>query len=189
MTDKTKTETLQSYLPLYLGQTTVIRNHGGIIEKGILVGVTKSEVEPDKTISIIDVGADNFLEWYVEETIPVLRPLSSMTEEEAKVVTEIATRFSGRTEWRMDKVIPMGQSVIIQAYHKTVSEKFGTQEYVENIHLSDGIWVNDFHRELQHHTNGFELTQHLLSKGFDIFNLHSKGLCLYTLKEYEKHQS
>lgn len=76
---------LQDYIHLYIG-CDVQRDHGGIIEHGKLVGVSASEVEPGKTVTIINVGLDHFHEWYVEETVLILRPLSDITEEEQDYV-------------------------------------------------------------------------------------------------------
>jgi hypothetical protein len=70
---------IADYLPHYIGQKVQFIAD----EIGILKGFCESEVEHDKTIAIIDVGSDRFIEWYAEEVKLILRPLSSMTEEEA----------------------------------------------------------------------------------------------------------
>lgn len=81
---------IKDYIHLYIG-CNVSREHKAersekFSEYGKLVGISASEVEPGRIVAIIDVGLDHQHEWYVEETILNLRPLSSMTEEE---VTEM----------------------------------------------------------------------------------------------------
>lgn len=66
---------IKDYLHFYIGCDL---SNG--IEVGKLVGVTESEYEHGKTIALIDFGADNFIEWYVEDCKPILRKLSDMTE-------------------------------------------------------------------------------------------------------------
>lgn len=85
---------LKDYLHLYLGcQIRHYKNED--IASGVLVGVTQSEVEPDKWIAIIDVGGDVFMELYVEETVLRLRPLSSITDEERVQRGREVTRYGG----------------------------------------------------------------------------------------------
>jgi hypothetical protein len=79
---------IKDYLHLYLG-CDVCREHKEsrskkFFEYAKLVGVSMSEIEKDKHVAILEVGLDHFHEWYVEETILILRPLSDMTEEEEK---------------------------------------------------------------------------------------------------------
>lgn len=71
---------IKDYIHHYIGQK-VSRDHNGIIEYAKLVGVSQSEIERDRYVSVIDVDIDHFHEWYIEETILCLRPLSDMTEE------------------------------------------------------------------------------------------------------------
>jgi hypothetical protein len=80
---------IKDYLHLYLG-CDVCREHKEsrskkFFEYAKLVGISMSEVEKDKHVAILEVGLDHFHEWYVEETILVLRPLSDMTEEESSL--------------------------------------------------------------------------------------------------------
>jgi hypothetical protein len=79
---------IKEYIHHYLG-CEVAREHKDdrselFFEYGKLVGVSQSEIEPERSVAIIDVGLDHQHEWYVEETKPILRKLSSMTEEELK---------------------------------------------------------------------------------------------------------
>jgi hypothetical protein len=121
-------------LHFYLGQQVCRVHSDGELELAKMVGVTASEVEEGKTVSILDVGIkDVFHEWYVEETKLILRPLSSMTEEELNECN-----------------IDLGQILLAQ-FPKDAGLKFFT--------------ANQF--------------AYLLSKGFDIFNLHESGECLY----------
>lgn len=77
--EKTKHSEVIPY-HLYLG--CEVKYH--FEERGILVGVSASEYEKGKTIAIINVGIDDFQEWYIEETTLVLRKLDSMTEEDCR---------------------------------------------------------------------------------------------------------
>src|SRR5688572_8108853 len=70
---------IDQYLHFYLGCDIKMP-----LEQGKLVGITESEYERGKTICIIDIGSPVILEWYIEEVKPILRKLSSMTEEEWK---------------------------------------------------------------------------------------------------------
>lgn len=79
----------QDYIYLYLGCDV---SNG--IEVGKLVGVTESEYERGKTISLIDFGADSFIEWYAEETKPILRKLSEMTEEESAAMRKLFSEMA-----------------------------------------------------------------------------------------------
>ena len=71
---------IKDYLHLYIG-CEVTKDHGeGVIEKGTLVGVCKSEVEPDRTIVIVDRNGYEFVEWYIEEAKPSLWVTAKMTQ-------------------------------------------------------------------------------------------------------------
>lgn len=77
---------LSDVIHLYLG-CEVRKYYDNLdYEVATLVGVTVSEVEPKRLICIVspDLEEENpvFQEWYVKETKPELRRLSSMTEEE-----------------------------------------------------------------------------------------------------------
>lgn len=81
---------IKDYLHLYLG-CDVAREHSEsrskkFFEHAKLIGITASEVEKGKTVAILEVGLDHFHEWYVEETKPILRPLSDMTNEERVIL-------------------------------------------------------------------------------------------------------
>lgn len=78
---------MKDYIHLYIGCKVVSDRvyH--------LVGVTKSEVEPGKWLAICDPDpedlADSFLELYAEEIKLILRPLSSMKDEEQRVYGQL----------------------------------------------------------------------------------------------------
>lgn len=82
-----KTE-LKDFLPLYIAQEVQRRgNLAGDYEVAKLVGFCKSEVEEGKLIAQVDTGDEEehyYHEWYVEEVILFLRPLSNMKEEEGR---------------------------------------------------------------------------------------------------------
>jgi hypothetical protein len=153
---------IKDYIHLYIG-CKVSREHKAdrsekFSEYGKLVGVSASEVEPGRIVAIIDVGLDHQHEWYVEETILNLRPLSSMTEEEQielyNLIWPNDTRFTdnGKLEhinWMLD--LP-GEF----APHEDI------QLRVEVIGIIKRAIV----------------IKHLLSKGFDLFNLIENNLAI-----------
>lgn len=85
---------IKDYLHLYLGCDLFITdaedNSLSYVVK--FLGITESEVEPGRTIVIAD---NEFEELYIEHVKPVLRKLSSMTEEEA---TQILSKLLGSTD-------------------------------------------------------------------------------------------
>lgn len=76
-----KDKDIKDYLHFYIGCECVTLIDDDFVEVGILKGVTESEVTPSKMIAITGNGFD---EWFVEDIKPILRPLSSMTEEEKR---------------------------------------------------------------------------------------------------------
>jgi hypothetical protein len=153
---------IKDHLHLYLG-CDVAREHvesrsKKFFEYGRLVGASNSEVEKGKTVAIIDVGLDHFHEWYIEETKPILRPLSDMTEQEA---WEFVGGKSDHLydDLKIDKIDKTGISIsyVINA---------GDEGSFPQSHKFDFFAL------------GPEQFKHLLSRGFDLFNLIPEGLAI-----------
>lgn len=123
-------EKIDQYLPLYLGQKVKITD-GRIVT---LTGVYTKAV-PYYDCNIVQVYHDDQINWLESDEVKlILRPISSMTEEEKL------------------ELYGMG---------------FTCNNGMQILHPTE--W------------NAFKPTQFqwLLSKGFDIFGLKEKGLCLY----------
>lgn len=108
-----------------------------------------------KSPAIVDGGRTKLTAYHIEfqdeGTIkPILRPLSEMTEQDGK---EIAMLYFKDCD--VSKV------------------KFEITKY------SNNPAVQYCDARLTFHENTPEVTRYLLSKHFDIFNLHESGLCLY----------
>lgn len=155
---------IKDYLPFYIG-CEVAREHDKsrsekFCEYGKLVGISESEIERGKTVAILDVGIDHFHEWYVEETKPILRPLSSMTEEEAKEV--VKRRSPAGSVKSLDRLVinHIDSTSITWSFLSVPNiprwERFGE--------LSPDQFI------------------YLLSKGFDLFNLIPENLAIEKTK-------
>lgn len=116
--------TLQSYLPLYLGQKVKCLDDNRVRK---LVGLNANHDEKIVYFVTIDNRSKKHftLGYFINEFQLILRPLSSMTEEE-------------KTEYNHRK------------------QRKG---YMAQVHADNTLW--------------------LLSKGFDIFSLREKNLCIY----------
>lgn len=83
---------IKDYLHLYIGCEVMIETNGEEGFKAVLKGVCESEVEPGKTIAIIDNSYDEgyaFHEFFIEDAKPLLRPLSEMTVNEGRELDNI----------------------------------------------------------------------------------------------------
>lgn len=153
---------LKEVLPFYIG-CQVSREHietrsKKFYERGKLVGVSESEVEYNKVVAIIEVGLDHFHEWYAEETIPHLRRLSSMTEEEGN---EIYFRYFGKRtteDWTGDTGSAYFRPKQIQA------SKAHALRIIEGQDYSTGDFMTVV-----------SIVPYMLSKGFDLFSLIDSG--------------
>ncbi len=157
---------IEDYLHLYIGQT-VARDHNGLVEYAYLAGVCKSEVEKYKWVSVLDVGIDHFHEWYVEETKPILRPLSDMTEDEMRELYKIMGEPSNtfcypvtHVKWgsRIEGYQPNIIDVRYEGSHGGGGGSGHYQILLNRIDSKSFLW--------------------LLSKGFDLFGLIESGLAI-----------
>jgi hypothetical protein len=149
---------IKDYIHLYIG-CKVSREHKAdrsekFSEYGKLVGVSASEVEPGRIVAIIDVGLDHQHEWYVEETILNLRPLSSMTEEEAMEAILLMDTIAQSDKPRI-KILKLN-----------------------NINIPFWLGENKIARYVSFNDLNPKQFQYLLSKGFDLFNLIENNLAI-----------
>lgn len=138
-------------LALYLGCEFIWNQFPDVKYK--MDGIYQSEVEPDKTI----VSAQpNRQEFYHDEIKLILRPLSSMTEEEGK---EYAGLFFEDYNPELTKFYNFGHCISIRYY-----DAF--------LHLPDEYTPKQF--------------LWLLSKGFDLFGLIEKGEAIDSTLKHDK---
>jgi hypothetical protein len=176
---KSSLDKIRDILHLYLG-CQVCREHKEdrsekFFEYAKLVGVSQSEIEADKSVAILDVGLDHFHEWYVEETKPILRQLSSMTEEEG--VELFTIERDGMTHPETALVFDFRRSG--DAWRITRMDWPDDHLFVSD---SGRIWKVVYDRDngtiidvLNHQPRMFS---YLLSKHFDLFNLIPEGLAI-----------
>lgn len=138
--------TLQSYLPLYLGQKVKTFALGDINSFGMFTGI-ELDARPDHAFITVTFSDNQYRIFRAFEVKLILRPLSSMTEEEERELGKIALPECDAPRSRF--VLSM--------------ESTGKN--------SEGTLMMDNYTP--------EMVVWLLSKGFDIFGLKEKGLCLY----------
>lgn len=157
--DNTKTSDIKDYLHLYLGQNAKVifvseaaEPHLAKLGSVVLIDTI--------TLCLCDTSDDFNVK-------PILRPLSSMTEEEAEQIAIIAFGQPDSVKWRIE--------------HKKGYLKIYRKHYSRNIVIDHTSGDVDFYDDdgLDTSLQQTEIFRTLLSKGFDIFDLHSKGLCLY----------
>ena len=132
-------------------------------ERAKLVGVSASEVERGKTVAIIDVGLDHFHEWYVEETKLILRPLSSMMEEEAAHIGQLVYGKPDSVKWRVE--------------HKNGYLKIYRKHYQKCITIDYASADLDFYDgdELDTSLRQVEIFNYLRKNSFDVDGLLESG--------------
>ena len=170
---------IKGYLHLYIGSQVARVGEPG--HSGTLKGVCASEVEAGKTIAIIDEGgktevADWFAEVYPEEIQLLLRPLSDMTEDEARELFVVKDQHQ-KIDFKWTRI---------------TLEKYPTSKFETAMKFEPGWRVNAAYR-YPDDPNGkergmigtlslgiFSPSQFtlLLSKGFDLFNLIPEGLAI-----------
>lgn len=159
---------IKDYLPFYLGCEVMHRN-----EKGRLEAVSKRMNVWDGFISFGDFGS-----WYaVNEIKPILRPLSDMTDEEAKACYKI-NPYS-KAEWLIQSVIVKEN---IKGYQPNIVQinwagKEGSTGYASG---TDYIYFNKL---------SAEQFSFLLSKHFDLFGLIEAGLAIDTTTLAKKQET
>lgn len=172
---------IEDYLHLYVGCEVAAPNpyddHGVEIAKGLLTGI-HGEYGPEIQF-IIDGNTEEDPD-YVEflKVKPILRRLSSMTEEEQKELwrlvfsmghgnefTDRFKDFTGRVQFIDEKTYyNVPRHVMMQGVERLGIESDGT------------VWADcDLHK-WRH--NQHEVTRWLLSKGFDLFGLIDEGLAI-----------
>lgn len=196
---------IKDYLHLYLGCEVVyfhnikskgkrgllVQYHIAIdqawmkIESGyVLKEVNKEIGEPRCIVYIqrddlsISDSSHGDSQWYpVERIKPILRPLSDMTEEEAIEIGEIVIGTYDSVKFRVErKESNTGRFQYLKVHkeHRGYGKSLTIDENGE-------IDVYDNHDDGSHsiYMKQHFVTKYLLSKGFDIFNLHEEKLCLY----------
>ena len=113
---------IEDYLKHYIGCDVMLRDDLNFRSDGNnhkLLGLCPSEVEPFKTIALIDSPGGAFIEHYIEDIKLLLRPLSSMTEEEVKELE------STKALQRPSPVHPLAMLVwTAETYRLAVSKHF-----------------------------------------------------------------
>lgn len=134
---------IEDYLHLYLGCWL----EGGVVK-----------LTPERLQQILDGERDNK---------PILRPLSSMIEEEMKWLWRFMFNrdFKGRVIFRDDKTTTSEPRWIMMSG----VERLG-------IEMNGTVWADSDLSNWKH--NQHEITRYLISKSFDIFNLIPEGLAI-----------
>lgn len=152
---------LKTYAHLYLG--CEVRNYYGneTYDEGVLVGISASEVEPNKTIAIFSNGGTVFQECYIEDAKLILRPLSDMTEEELRELI------------RYDKLKEQYEN---PSYERIGFDKLTGIDIHYYIPTEEGSLYNSW--TLNFHAMNAHDFAWCLSKGFDLFQLIDAGLAV-----------
>lgn len=161
---------IKDYLHLYLG-CEVAREHEEsrskkFFERGKLIGIAQSEIEKDKIVAILDVGIDHFHEWYIEETKPILRRLSSMTEEEAKDLIQFDKLCKEYQDVSYNLIREFNDKILIG-----IDVNYSIVDPDEGVIYPHG-WEMRFSS-----MNAYDF-KWLLSKHFDLFGLIAAGLAI-----------
>lgn len=157
-------------LALYLGCEIIV---GDGRASDILLGISYSP--PDASL----YDGLNHKSMYATEFMPVLRPLSSMTEEEAAQVGKIVFGKHDSVKWRSrpernDK----GDVKYFTVYRKyyelflTIDVPSGEIECYRENRESPGLDDKEIYN------NQHKVTAYLLSKSFDLFGLIEAGLAI-----------
>jgi hypothetical protein len=158
---------LKTYAHLYMGCEVNILHRvlddteETFVERGKLVGITESEVERGKLIAIIDMNCESLQECYIEDVKLILRPLSDMSEEEARHIYRSYFGKSTAEDWSGDT-----GSAYFRPKQITPNKTHGLR-IVEGEDYSSGDFMTVV-----------GLMPYLLSRGFDLFGLIDSGLAV-----------
>lgn len=130
---------IKDVLHLYLGQKIVVRH--------------RNQPDYETTLTPAFLGDPTGVKL-------ILRPLSSMTEEEkVELFRNIFPNDHAAT--------PLGAEYCIN-YLLDLEEDYNLDK-----------WMEDYREVINNYSAWSLITTYLLFKGFDLFGLHEKGLCLY----------
>lgn len=129
---------LKTYAHLYLG--CEVRNYYGneTYDEGVLVGISASEVEPNKTIAIFSNGGTVFQECYIEDAKLILRPLSDMKIKDACDIVDshgslvVQDCYSFVKNWIDDKATLLHFDTIIVLINKMRSMGFDVDGLIDS---------------------------------------------------------
>jgi hypothetical protein len=170
---------IEDYLHLYLGCLVITT-----IGEGQLVSITHDEAIYCKVVYGV-MGPDFDDNHLVEDTKPILRPLSDITDNE---IDELASVLLGKethcyskwrskegdyilAEWKKEKPhAPLDEKYEYMTMGMSINENF-VIHHKWDYHNSGGVGTTN---EPLHNHN--EITRYLLSKHFDIFGLIDSGL-------------
>lgn len=160
---------IKDYIHLYLGCKVTRIDVPDEIRK--LVGISMSEVEPEKTVAII--GGPVFQEWYIEDTKLILRELSDMKADEWKDMFDMPGMSMGGSS--MDLWLETFEQFELRpkfGYGKKWQLANPTKDVpTKKIKVADGL-------KWEFYTYSPSALLFLLSKGFDLFGLIDAGLAI-----------
>jgi len=144
---------IKDYLHLYVGCT--LRCDTGFV---ILMSVIP-EIIPHTSFGIAVINGSESYRTNLGDYMPVLRPLSDITEEEAIELVKISEwkQYGEHPHKREYRAYRNGFNEIVVSWGESIREK--------NVPVAKEVF-------------GFEEFRYLLSKGFDLFNLITEGLAI-----------
>lgn len=171
---------IKDYLHLYLGCDVQTKWHLVCT----LVAITKSDYNPYSDCKIMRKDQSKvMLDTAFSNIKPILRKLSSMTEEEAIEIGEIVIGSYDSVKFKADKKLSNSGTFNYWKVHK---EHRG---YGKSLTIDENgeVDVYDSHNDGTHtiYMKQHFVTKHLLSKHFDLFQLIESGLAIdkNTLKD------
>lgn len=167
---------IEDYLHLYIGCEVKLNDKvaeaSKVVLSGIYRGIDQRGYSPAAPrCQLFTHPGFNIIWVEIDEFKPILRRLSSMTEEERAELWSLVfgnehRKFTGRTTWfEKPSLSSDPRWVLLQGV-----ERLG-------IEMNGHVWADSDLHLFKH--NQHEVTRWLLSKGFDLFGLHEAGLCLY----------
>lgn len=165
---------LSQFLHLYLGCDVKADNGGTMIYTLSSVDIKGNCLFNDKHGNEMWLPNDKWK--------PILRPLSSMTDDEAVTVSKMATHLHENESWNLVKIDRISKGMIRVYFTDKWTFDFTKDYYVKvSPYPLQGVFESKGNEIIHQHHYQFPLDayMYLLSKHFDLFGLHEAGLCLY----------
>lgn len=171
--------TANEVLHLYLGQKVQIDNSGSKVDNRVLVAVGGFGDEPYCKLRMEGTSFVHTILLKNGGFKLILRPLNSMTEDEAAQVADIVIGSFDSVKWKVDKKFKVVDEIVTSEFiYFDVHKKH--RGYSKSLTIDERGEIDVYDEEtIDQYFNQHSVTAYLLSNGFDIFGLREKNQCLY----------